>query len=279
MGSVLVLALDGMAHDLVQEWDLPNVQQDVVGRIDVETGISSIETSELFASFITGETHEVHGVRGLSRIDSPVLDRLERGITGTALDRGKARRIALYHALFGVEKRRYDRSDLQAPSLFDRVPDARAMFVPAWNPSPAWKHRHLMGYPLDELEQELMKEFHWRRHRILDGLDGEPHRLCMAHVHHPDFMDHLHGELGDMDGLRAAYERTDAFVGAAMDRADGYDTVICMSDHGRPAGHQHEPDAFYSCNRELFDGTPHITDFHDTILDLAGTDATAGLDV
>jgi hypothetical protein len=58
---------------------------------------------------------------------------------------------------------------------------------------------------------------------------------------------------------------------------EGFDTVLFISDHGLPDVENggHNENAFYSCNRELFgDKTPHVTDFHDKILELAGSDVS-----
>lgn len=62
---------------------------------------------------------------------------------------------------------------------------------------------------------------------------------------------------------------------------EGFDTVLFVSDHGLPDVEKggHNENAFYSCNKELFgDKTPHITDFHDKILELTDSE-TSDIDV
>lgn len=66
-GSVLVVAFDGLDKDFIEKFELENIQQKEYSELDNKSGISSIKTSELFASFITGDTWEEHGVQGLEK--------------------------------------------------------------------------------------------------------------------------------------------------------------------------------------------------------------------
>lgn len=274
MGSVLVVAFDGMDRELLERWDCERLLQEFHGGIDVTTGITVRKTSEIFASFLTGATHEEHGVRGLSFIDDPRIDRFERAIHRIPGVSERSRlRQALYRSMFGARRRRPDREDLDAPAFIDRVPGAEALFVPAYNPSPVWKYRNLMDYPhLDELEQELDKEFAWRKRALLDAL-GEEQPLLVAHIHRPDFMHHFHGD--DLDAVREVYREMDDLAGEIRSRAD-HDTVLFLSDHGRPTPRAHTGDAFWSATEPLFEEEPHITEFHDRILRLVDA---PGIDV
>jgi hypothetical protein len=58
MGDVLVVALDGLDCELIKEFGLGNIKQDEFSKIDNQAGMNSVNTSELFASFITGRTNE-----------------------------------------------------------------------------------------------------------------------------------------------------------------------------------------------------------------------------
>lgn len=78
-----------------------------------------------------------------------------------------------------------------------------------------------------------------------------------------------------MEKVKETYHEMDELAGEIIERAEenGFDTIIFMSDHGLPTVEEggHNENAFYSCNHELFgDKTPHITDFHDRILQLTG---------
>lgn len=62
-----MVALDGLDYELIKEFGLGNIKQDEFSKMDKQTGMNSVKTSELFASFITGKTNESHGVKGLKR--------------------------------------------------------------------------------------------------------------------------------------------------------------------------------------------------------------------
>jgi len=107
----------------------------------------------------------------------------------------------------------------------------------------------------------------------------ENYDLIMAHFHKPDHIHHWFWEVGKMDKVEETYHEMDELGAEIQQEADeeGFDTVLFMSDHGLPDVENggHNENAFYSCNRELFgDKTPHITDFHDKILELAGSDVS-----
>jgi hypothetical protein len=54
--KTLIIAFDGLDYELIQEFGLETIPQREFGKIDNTTGITSIVTYELFASFITGKT-------------------------------------------------------------------------------------------------------------------------------------------------------------------------------------------------------------------------------
>jgi len=95
----------------------------------------------------------------------------------------------------------------------------------------------------------------------------------MVHFHRSDTYHHVYGdkEVGhyDEEVLEQLYRELDAFAGSILDKyEDKFDRVIFMSDHGLPTQNEHNTNAFYSCNKELFgDKTPHITDFFGEIVD------------
>ena len=96
----------------------------------------------------------------------------------------------------------------------------------------------------------------------------------MCHLHRTDHHQHQYGDPSistyDEEKLQDLYEETDDLAGRIVGFfEEDYDYIIFMSDHGLPTEKEHNENAFYSCNKELFgDETPHITDFHDKILEL-----------
>ncbi|MFB6295028.1 MAG: alkaline phosphatase family protein [Candidatus Nanohaloarchaea archaeon] len=282
--SVLVVAFDGLDKDLIDQYNLTHLTQTEYGTIDNHTGMKEINTDELFASFITGETWEEHGVTGIKSWDNRLLNVVDRwfpkrGVLFRIGDRGKD----IVKAVLGADRSRYTRDELACETLFDQVPDSTALNVPVYNIVPGID---VFSYVLDRFGaeyavREARKEFEQRKTEFRSVLEDD-YTFLMAHFHFIDSMNHLFGHpVTDEERLRDAYEEIDEFSQEILDLVeDRFDTVIFMSDHGLPTETQHNENAFYSCNHALFPDTePHITDFHDTILHHLDTDDTTGLDI
>lgn len=292
--NVLVVALDGLDKELIDEFELDNIKQKEYGLIDNQTGIKHTKTSELFASFITGLDTEYHGLEGLGKYPGSwkgsLLDFSDIGYFKRNLPGYYRFRTALKGILDIDGKKRYTKEDLKSDTLFERIDNSRAMFVPSYNPDLLWEgggmsiagglgySRHKMSEFWDERSYEVRKEkfFHELENDIIS-----PRDFLMVHFHRPDIYHHMYGDTGsgkldfDEDKLRKIYNETDELAAEIREKAldKGYDYVVFMSDHGLPTVKTHNDQAFYSCNKELFgEKMPKITDFHDKILELTGNE-------
>jgi hypothetical protein len=286
--NVLLVALDGLDKELIDDFGLENVNQEEYGKIDNQTGSKYVKTSELFASFITGTNHEEHGVTGLTRSQDSwkwrVIDSIctERRVTDV---RGFYRlKMFLKWFLNADDEIRYTKEDLEVDTLFEKTENSRAMFVPSYNPDILWeaglefeagkfgRGKEGNARYWDERSYEIRKE------KFLHELENDivsPRDFLMVHFHRPDLYQHMYGDpsgdLYDEEKLRELYRETDEFAGEVKEKAleAGYDRIIFMSDHGLPEIKEHNENAFYSCNKELFGSkVPKLTDFHDRILSL-----------
>ena len=285
--DILVIAFDGLDYDLIEEFDLTEIKQQEFGRLD-NTATGAIKTSELFASFITGKIST--GVSGLKKYQNPKRgqyirkfpDYLSENIRGFS-----TLKQILIDVVKPGERVHYSKEDLKDDTLFEKVSSSRAMFVPSYNPSPFWQigglYRALsLDIPVEEnVELWRTREFRHRKEELFRELESdilESRPLLMCHFHWPDFYQHMYGDKAvggffDKEKLRTMYKEVDELSKEIKLKAEnqGYDYVIFMSDHGLPTEKEHNENAFYSCNKELFgDETPHITDFHDKILELTG---------
>ena len=287
MNKVLVVAFDGLDRKLIRDFDLENIFQEEFGSIDVRTDVSSVVTSELFASFITGKTYEEHGVKGLNKWTNSKIDKFEESVSGIKFfDKFYGLRKAIFESInkLNALKRKHRKIDLCSDSLFEHIDNSRAMFVPAYNPSILWgcdsgfkplRYNYNLKQTANFWDN---REYRFRKNKLFKELDSEftPTRdFLMCHFHKPDIYHHLYGDknvgIVDEDKLKSMYDEIDKLAKEIKEKAleSGYDTVIFMSDHGLPAEKEHNENAFYSCNHELFpDREPHITDFHDKILEL-----------
>lgn len=275
--KTLLVAFDGMDKELIEKFDLENIRQKEFGTIDNSTGITRVMTSELFASFITGDTHEEHGITGLKKGQS----RRKDSFLGRIRNFGVAKILGFYSFLDLVtekdEVRKYLAKDLQSETFFSKIERAKSLYIPVHSPDPLFMlgHPHAVKKFGDEYNLVEQTKFNTES-RLYEGIGSQPGLFdltkdfwdfIMIHLHDPDPLQDT--GVGD---LEERYQKLDSIAQEIIEDFDGW-TIIFMSDHGRPIkesiAHEHNENAFYSCNKELFgERTPHITDFYDRILEL-----------
>lgn len=287
--NVLVVAFDGLDSELIEEFGLEKVKQSEFGNIDNDTGISSRKTGELFASFITGKTHEQHGIEGIE-LENTRFHKLE-GKFGDIfpLNKFQGLRTAIYESInrLDYESRRPHREDIPVNTLFEEIPDSEDLFVPSYSKNWTFVIGTMTspmnyGASRDEVMDYHDREYEWRKQKLFEALD-QPYNtgfnFLMCHFHRPDLAQHMFAYDGviEEEKLKQIYYETDELAKEIIEQAeDSYDYIIFMSDHGLPTEKGHNENAFYSCNRELFgEETPHITDFHDKILELTQSETAS----
>jgi len=288
--SILVVAFDGLDKELIDEFGLTNIKQEEFGSIDNQSNMSEIKTSELFASFITGENYNVHGVKGLVRHPKSYRRKFIDMILPESV-RGSVRGLTrIEHALKGLldvnDPRKHTKSDINGKTIFEEIENSRALFVPSYNPDLIFEAGEgflplKLGKGIDRTAEFWDRRcYSIRKEDLFSELENDiipPRDFLMCHFHRPDIYHHLYGdrEEGEFDKLklRPMYEEIDGLAEEIKLKAieKGYEHIIFMSDHGLPTEKGHNENAFYSCNKELFgEETPHITDFYDRILELTG---------
>lgn len=270
--NVLVVAFDGLDHDLIERFDCQNLQQTEFGRIDNRSAVNKVVTSELFASFLTGEHADVHGVSGLRRWPATRKGRL-LAWTDTYLPgpvHGGIRRI------LNGQQRTYYRADLTNETFLDHVDDARTIRFPSYDKQ-TLHDRIWTGLSLyDDAElcnDDSLAEFHYRRHELFRNLQY-PFEVLLCHFIRSDTIQHIHEEEAkdSPEVLKPYYAMFDDLAGEIIEAAEEYDYVFFLSDHGLPEGDEHNENAFYSVNEPLGLDEPRLTDFHDLFLELLNVD-------
>lgn len=290
--KVLVIAFDGLDKELIEEFGLENVKQEEYGRIDNKSGMSAVKTSELFTSFITGKTWEEHGITGHQerKYENAIKDKFLRSLIPDRLVsnvRGFNGLRDILACLIRAEKLtgRYTKEDQILDTLFEEIEGSRSMFVPGYNPGMIWRLNIEIeplknGYSVDRQAKYWdRRAYEVRKRELFSELENDivsPRSFLMCHFFKPDQYQHYYGdrELGtyDKNKLRKMYNEIDDLAGKIKEKAEenGYDLIIFMSDHGLPTEKEHNENAFYSCNKELFgkNSTPKITDFYHKIKEL-----------
>lgn len=286
--NVLTVIFGGLDHEYLDRWPCPNLRQAEWGPVVVDRLHDDRDVaSQITAQFITGRTWRDNGVRDrkkeLLTFRNELVRRLESSPIGS-IDKGRIKRQRIYQALgwLDIVSREYLHCDLTCPSLFDVIPNSRAVYVPAWNPEPSWAMgRNILDpqrYPdlgvagaLDLRE----KNFQWRRRAFLEALTEPAHRLLVGQFQYIDSTQHLYltyHSPAQIDEIEKAYWRMDGFAAEILAAArDRYDRVLFVSDNGaaleqggiKPT-HHNRP--FYSSSDPLGLDRPNLRDFFDLIV-------------
>jgi hypothetical protein len=283
MSDVLVVAFDGMDKELIEEFELENVRQEEFGFIDNYSDTFSIKTTELFATFITGENYDKTGIKGISPhlftfrnqfLDLVIPEILPRKIPGFF------RLRTSLQTLLGLDTMYYDREDIECETLFDEIDNSKAWFVPPYDWSifqvtGAKGQAYRYGFHTEQVEEYWRtREFEYRKKCLFKGIN-KFYDFSMVHIHFIDAYQHMIdvGDSIDRGDLEDVYKEFDELAGEVLSEyKDEFEYIIFMSDHGLPTEKSHNKNAFYSCNKDLFDKEPKISDFHDKILDVVKED-------
>lgn len=272
MGKTLLVAFDGMDRELMEKYSCNKLlSMYETGGIDNKSNIFRIWTVELFTSLITGKNYEQHGVKALDKWDNKFVDFLEKNMERYSFFRNFNGLRNKFWRILGFERLDYTPEDYSQDTLFDKISDSVSIDVPGYDVLLDKGGGKISTHGVDGAV-EYQSWIHEKKKEDLMNAIDEEHSFVMAHFHKVDHFHHWFWDVGKEKPVKRIYEEFDDFAEEIMKRAEGrYEYIIFMSDHGLPTEHQHNENAFYSCNKALFpEKTPHITDFHDKILDNVG---------
>lgn len=280
--SVLVVAFDGLDRELIEDFGLDTfTDMEEFGLIDNNTNTYKRKTSELFTSFITGKNYGSHEITELWKFSNEKINKFEKIVDDLPFTNSfKGIRHALYQKIlrFDCTKRMINKNDYPQKTLFEKIDNSRAFNIPGYNPSPFWSKVRSVQLAEHDLEDRIpgyywdVHEYRRRKNQFFSEISGYED-LVMAHFHRSDIHQHQYGDKDvfyDVQRLEKLYKETEELAKNIIERYENdFDVIIFMSDHGLPTEDQHNKQAFYSCNIDLFsDKTPKITSFHDQILSL-----------
>jgi hypothetical protein len=284
---VLVVIFGGLDHEFLEKWECRNLRQAEWGRVVVDELWNQRDVAtQITAQLITGKTWRDNGInerkRSILKYRNAGIEWLETKFL-KHVKPGRGTRQNIYHALgwLDVIKREFLKDDLTCPTLFERITNSQAVYVPAYNPEPSWAlDRNILDprrYPELGVEGALdlrEKNYTWRRKRFMDALLGEPRQLLMGQFQYIDSTQHLYLSYHDparMDEVERAYWRMDEFAGEILAAAAGkYDRILFISDNGaarkidyRPT-HYNRP--YYSLSHREELTKTNLRDFYHHIL-------------
>jgi hypothetical protein len=289
--NVLVILFGGVDCRYLEEFDCPNLEQRHHGKVTVDELWNDRDVAtQITSQFITGNTWRRSGVRGRKRYicenteliekkllrtwssSHPLLDTFERKTR--LLRRG----FYAYDDRFHLRERNYMADDLTCETLFDRVPDNKAIYVPSYNPEPSWAldrnilHPKLFPSLGEEGALDLAeKNFSWRRKKLFAETEAD-HQLLVAQFQILDSFQHLYLVYSDepqMDEIEEIYRRIDELAGEILDAFDQYDRVLFLSDNGAAhdlPGRTHYNRPFYSVDDDSEITDVNMRDFYRHVL-------------
>ncbi len=279
---VLVLGIDALEYDLVERWNLANLQQEEYGktRLPLYPG-EEPNTRIVWPCFITGRmpremgyvTHRVFK-QPLQSVVNMVLPRV-KFLLNPQSDRPtdvverktteKSRVMTTFYALLGRWGlvRRPVRADIQADTMFDVIPESIHAHVPIYDEYiPPYAERTLEAIedkayrPI--FEMQCKKEFKRRSGEMLGWLQDSDWRLAMQYFWCLDGIQHVF--FASDRKMAEFYLMFDEFVGNLRRRLDDDTLLLIVSDHGQWKG-VHTSHGFYSVNKPLGLKHPRLIDF------------------
>ena len=267
--KALIVGLDGAEFDLIAHGDFAHLKQVEYGRVEIN--VKPLFTPIVWASFITGKVKEEHGIHGMHKWRSGLVDRLrnwslEAGLSHRMIGKNLVR-LGRFLEFLGFETKLYDKSDLGASTIFDYAEKSMVISVPSYNEDSI--NQVIRKKEMDALRsgsRKLMKEtadlawriFEEKREKVLKAL-AQDWDIFMVHFYILDPLQHLFWY--DPEYISRAYTKADKALKLIKDRMkDVEHLLLIVSDHGHKKG-MHTPHGFYSCNKKLNLKNLQITDF------------------
>jgi len=271
---VLILAYDGLDHDLVETLSLRNILQREHGKVEVPIvgGIDDPSTPIVWTSFITGEPTEVHGVDMPQMWDNEFdglrsFVRRHRGVHNI-LKRFKVGQKV--REATGARSSFPSRKNIKVDTFFEVVKPSVALGVPVYNKNleeiypigDVMRARQDPEY-LPVFEERVRGIFDEEVKTLFDTLEGE-WRLLMVHLHITDLFGHA---FWGTEKVATLYEEMDLLTKRVKARLREDDLVLIISDHGMSKlGHTKK--GFYSFNVKIGLVDPDIKDFFNIVTGL-----------
>lgn len=292
---VIVIIFGGVDTAVLNSGNYKNLTQTECGGIEVDNLWRGEDVAtQITSQFITGEDWRQSGITGRKRYTIDRIEWFEKQIVRQFLRGSKILeyverqsrpfREGLYHSLgFWYGKRNYLREDIKTPTLFDRVENSEAVYVPAWNPEPDWAIRRNVFSPdrfpslgIEAAVDLAEKNLHWRKRQFSEVIEHCP-QLLITQFQYLDSMQHLYapdGKFADNSRILDSYDRIDTIAGEIRSAAvrHEYDRILFISDNGLPRGdtgrtgptHHNRP--FYSINSNVDIEARNMRDFYYHVL-------------
>ncbi|RLG72248.1 MAG: hypothetical protein DRO23_10740 [Thermoprotei archaeon] len=271
--KVLILAFDGLEHDLVIKWRLRNIMQVKYGKYPAPKSPKhgKPHTPSAWISFITGKDANVHGIDDWWTYGK-ILDWVRYKPPFIWI---KNKRKILWRLGLRPKPRLYNKKDLKYSTVFEVIKPSIPLFIPGYN-EPSEIHYELnraLEKGISTYEKAIWKIYEYRVKVLFESLNKE-WRLLMCWFGIADLMGHIH--MCRPWKLMKAYFALDRLAKEIRASIDKDVFLLIVSDHGMKlmsdGTGDHSESGFYSISKPIEWFKPKkITDFYNLILKLVKT--------
>ncbi len=279
--KVFVAIFGGLDINLVEQYDCKNLKQQEYGKVIVDELWNNRDVAtQITSQLISGETWRKSGIKGRKKYTNELINRLEKdffrkhGRRFPYERKTRHLREAFYSTFnkFKFQKRNYVRDDFLVPTIFDKIENAKAVYVPSYNPEPSWAldrnildPRKFPEFGLDGALDLLNKNFFWRKKRLLSE-SNKSYQLLMSQFQYIDSLQHLFIVYHpDKEKIEKGYHYIDNFAAELKKKFSHYDLFLFISDNGaaqEKIGATHHNRPFYSISKKMGITKRNIRDFY-----------------
>lgn len=287
--NLILLAFDGLSkNDVDDQWVLDQFQKEYYSSIDLGKRPFYF-TSELFTDLYTGFRHSEHGIRALKKMTEGRF-----GINPTNFELWlqenlnplffytKNLREGFYKAVLDSHRVKWERQDIQMPTIFMEFDNIHQGQMPVWDWRKAAPFHHMEKEynTTQKCDEHIEDEWQKSRNKFWSNVEqvpwnSEDNQVYVHHFHYIDWLEHLYREKPEHDDrewqdywediMRDPWYSAAEFAEKVEEWASERDIeVVFMSDHGVPEkGIGHRPNPFISTdNTELFDESPTLQEIN-----------------
>ncbi len=260
--KVCIIGLDCLEYMVLSKEEYLNLRQKQYGQ--VQLNVYPPNTEMIWASFITGEKPEKHGIIADIEMKRGITEPIKTLSIELGLQKVLTKIQSKITKAFKLLPRAYVKEDFQVPTIFDFADKSVAVSIPAYNEwSECVKSRKMIvdaiGNPYKEkiLAEKAWMDFQQKKKRVITLLDHD-WDLFMVHFYIADIIQHLWWY--KTNRITDLYQKLDETTKQIKMKLPPEVFTLVISDHGFMNGH-HSSYAFYSSNESLNLKRPRITDF------------------
>jgi hypothetical protein len=283
--KVFIFGIDALDYNFVKKWNLKGLKQKEYGRVIIPEEIELLSTPTLWATIITGQLPEKHGIKPgwyIGEYRRPLITKFRLIVKRLNTDK-KVYEVLMSSKILNKTivkliqgKRVKQKFRLKCPTFFDSTRSVH-INVPTYDKLPeiaydiVKKQFEVFDGKMSKLSWEkLVRRRFEKTKRIMFKRISENWDLFMVYFAVLDHIQHVY--FNDIKYIKRYYKEMEGLVKKVKRKLTKDILVLIISDHGMKRG-IHTRYAFYSSNIKLNLKKPKLTDFYKVVKDRVLTNA------